>query len=490
MTDSKAFGRDKFDLDFTRIHEIINPADVRESDRVEARVRTKEGSDFFPVRVWKMSPLGIELVHPKSGPTFNKSDSIDLELIVGGQRVSFEGLVVDLVQENDLITLVGIRLKKPEDGQSSPGDRRTAPRWLCSPDYYPTATCPTPGHISDHMYFKIKDISADGMLMTCSLRNKLPVPGLTLSLTANFGVDGTFNTPVEITRVGFASEAGKDRLAVGVQFRKTTARMKSIIGQYLIQFSNDGSLEDLRKQGFWPRSVTSAVNFFFLTKESEYAEVLALRKRAHESDSNLNQDVSVEDMGDMYDGPARIVIGSHLGRIVCTARVRFNTGDEPLEHEDYVDWPDNLPKRNEILEISRLALDPAYRHSDLLQGLFEYIAATCVHDRTYVVISCLERMIPFFEKIGFKDTGLKYDGSLWNQPGYVMMGDAKATMLGRNVKPIYWNLVWRRVSEYMVEAQTINPTGLDSIRLSIYRLLWPIASLLASYRRWRLKRNS
>ena len=489
MKESFVSNRGKFNLDFSKIHKIIRPADVRENDRIEARIRLKDNKDYVPARVWKMSPLGVELVQPDIDPPLRKGDPIDLELLIAGQRIQFEGLVVDLAQENESISLAGVRFSKSPSIRDDSSDRRNSERWLCSPEYHPTASCPTPGHIRDHMYFRIADISSEGLLLTCSLRNKLPVPGLILSLTSNFGVDGTFNAPVQIVRVGFTTEGGKDRLAVGVKFLTLTERMKSIMGQYLVQFSNVESLEDLRTNGFWPASVANAVNFSFLTTDAEYADVLALRKRAHDEDANLKQNVSVEDMGDMHDTSSRIIVGSHLGKIICTARIRFNTSDEPLEHEALLEWPSELPQRSEILEIGRLAVDPKYRHGDLLQGLFEYIAATCVHDRAFVVMSCLSRMVKFFEKVGFRDTGLRYEGSIFNETAFVLIGDAKSAMLGKNVNPIYWNLIWKRVSSYMLESRVIDAHGVDKIRLNVYRMLSPIAGFIAAIRDRRLRKN-
>ena len=481
--------RGKYNLDFSKIHSIIRPADVRETDRIEARIRLRESNDYIAARVWKMSPLGVELVQPEKGVILSKGDPIDLELLIAGQRIKFDGLIVDLAQANESISLAGVRFNKPHRELANHSERRNVERWMCSPDYHPTASCPTPGHIRDHMFFRIADISSEGLQLTCSLRNKLPVPGLILSLTSNFGVDGTFNTPVQIVRVGFTTEGGKDRLSVGVKFLTLTERMKSIMGQYLVQFSNAQSIDDLRSQGFWPASIANAVNFSFLTTEAEYAEVLKLRKRAHDADKNHNEDVRVEDMGDMHDTSSRIIIGSHQGKMVCTARVRFNSADEPLEHEGFVTWPAELPQRGEIIEIGRLALDPEYRHGDLLQGLFEYIAATCVHDRSYVVMSCLEKMVQFFEKLGFQDTGLRYEGSIFKETAFILIGDAKSAMVCKNVTPIYWNLIWKRVSSYMLESRVIEVHGLDRIRVTVYKILSPIASGLASFRHWRLRKR-
>ncbi len=487
--DEKIHGRNKFDLDFSRIHEIIRPADVRKNDRIEARVRSTDLGELVPMQVWKLSSLGVELVVDQQSAQLEKGSVVDLDLLIAGQRVHFDGSVVDIVQQNDHIKLAGIRFHRAENAGYQGPDRRTQHRWVCSPDYYPTATCPTPGSINDHMYFKIRDISSEGMQLTSSLRNKILVPGMVLHITANFGADGSFHVPVEVTRVGFASEGGRDRLAIGTRFKTLTSRMKSIISQYLIQFSTTTTLTELKEQGLWPKSVSSAVDFSYLSTKSEYEEVKELRLLAHRADQNLNQDVQAEDMGDRYDGAARIIIGRHGGKVVCTVRVIFNTEDEPLEHEELLEWPDSLPRRSEIVEVSRLAIDPAYRHGDLLAGVLEFISVTIVQNHRYIVMSCLERMIPFFGSVGLKATGFTYESKIFNDEGHVLLGETDRILLGRDIDPIVWNLVYRRAADTMIEANMLIPTGIDRSRLATYRMLSPLAKLMAWVRRRRLLRR-
>src|SRR5690606_3142531 len=105
--------REVYNFDFGAIHEAVEPIDVREAGRVLARIR-KRGSktEFQSIRVWRLSPLGVELVADSLPEQFRKGEVIDLELVVAGQRTLFEGLVVDLIQNNDRITILGIRLAK------------------------------------------------------------------------------------------------------------------------------------------------------------------------------------------------------------------------------------------------------------------------------------------------------------------------------------------------------------------------------------------
>ena len=98
-------------------------------------------------------------------------------------------------------------------------------------------------------------------------------------------------------------------------------------------------------------------------------------------------------------------------------------------------------------------------------------------------------MVQFFEKLGFQDTGLRYEGSIFKETAFILIGDAKSAMVGKNVNPIYWNLIWKRVSSYMLESRVIEVHGLDRIRVTVYKILSPIASGLASFRHWRLRKR-
>lgn len=483
--------REKFNLDFSKLHGLIRPADVRLNDRMEARVKTSSDSSFRPMRVWRTSPIGAELLIESETPHLEKGEALVLELLVAGQRIRFDASVVELIQENEHISLAGVRFHQPEKTPTSIRERRDRTRWTCWPDYTPTATCPTPGQINDHMWFKIRDISRRGMQLTCSLRNKLLIPGMSLQLTANFGVDGVFHVPVTIKRVGFASEGGRDRLAVGVDFDKFTPRMRSIVGQYLIQFAEGASLSRLKEEDLWPTSVSAAVNFTYLTTEEEYEKVKKLRKEAHEVDANLHGDVTIDDMGDRFDSHARIIIGTrHDGELVCTVRVLFNSENEPFEHAALADLPADLPRKSEIVEVGRLAIHPDYRHGDLMASLLEFIVTTSVHERRYVIISCLERMIPFFTRVGLVPLDITYSSKLFNQDGHILFGDIHKIILGWNVNPIFWNLVYRRVTEYLIDASRIQVRGIDRARIAVYKMFGPLARGIARYRDYRLRRQS
>jgi predicted GNAT family N-acyltransferase len=472
--------RDSYQLDFSGIHESINPADIRGNERVLARIRKRGGGfPFEDIRVWRLSPLGIELILNPEGNAFQKGDPIDLELIVSGQRTSFEGLVVDLVLANETLKVLGVRLSKKISSTVSGVDRRGGERWICSDEFLPTSVAPTPGRFDDFMYFQVRDVSSEGLQLSCSLRNKFLIPGMRMSLTTVFPMAQVVQLEVEVVRVGVSAFAGRDRLVVGTKFRSLSDHARAIIGQYVLQFSNVDTLAELKNAGLAPKSVSHGVDFYNLKSEEDYRAVLDLRYLAHTVDGNLKEGSSPEGLADIHDARSRIVVGKYKGRVVATARIRFNELDEPLEHEAYVEWPKTLPRRDQIIEISRVATHPDFRRNDLLAALFRYCYLNVVQrDRPWVVISCLDQMLPFYEKIGFVQTGLRHREPLWKDDRVlnIMIINIFELIVGRGVNPLYWNLMWRDVAQYLSAESVIQPTGIDRVRMMAYHALSPMAS--------------
>ena len=488
--------RNSRDLDFKEIHSDVRPADIRIHDRILARIRKRDeqGSEYVSIQVWKLSPLGVELVQPENAVQLQKGDAVDLEITLVGQRNRFEGLVVDLIRGNEDIHLIGIRLAK-RGGEELPGaNRRRATRWICGDEFFPTCVAPTPGRFDDFIYFQIRDISNEGLQLVCSMRNKFLLPGMRLRLTAVFPMGSSASIQVEITRISIGSVGGRDRLVVGSKFIELSDFAKQTIGQYLIQFSDVESLEELRLAGMAPKSLSLGVDFYNLKTEADYLEVLELRKQAHMLDGNLKYEISASDMGDINDARARIVVGKYHDKIIATARIRYNDVDEPLEHEAHVVWPKELPRRDQVIEISRLATHPDFRRNDLLAALFRFACQNLFSqsDRPWLVISCLDQMVPFYEKLGFKRTGIRHTEPLWRDDRVlnVMIVNISEMVLGRRVNPFYWNLIWKEAAALLIEQESVDPNGMDKVRLLLYKAIAPLSDLLLLFKRPKARKSN
>jgi len=483
--------RDRFDISFNEIHEAVRPADVREFDRIEARVRLRSSpaSEFESVKVWRLSPLGIELVCTPDRGVLRKSERIDLELSIGGQLSHFEGLVVDVVKENDNISLAGVRFSTPSATLEEANDKRRSQRWLCSEEFYPTCVAPTPGRFNEYVYFQIRDVSREGFQLVCSLRNKYLVPGMKLNLTASFPMAGDVSVPVTLSRIGLRSEREKDYLVVGAEFQELSKSAKSIIGQYLLQFSNVETLAELKDAGFIPASVARSTDFYFLKTEAEYEEVLKLRRLAHRAGGTLDEDTDFQEMSDQYDSKSRIIVAKHKGQIIGSARIHYCDPDDLLEHEQYIAWPSAYPRRDSILEITRVCTHPSFRSNDLLASMLIFLGMTCFQaQRPWVLVSSTDALLPFYSKIGLQRSGLSYQHPVYRGNQNILLTNAFDILVGRGVNPLYWNAIWKPVFDFQFESGAIRPTALDKARVRIYRILSPVASLLTNLARRPRKR--
>jgi hypothetical protein len=442
------------------------------------RSATKD-TRYQDIRVWRLSPLGIELISPSNALDFEKGDSVDLEVVVAGHRSMYEGLVVDIVDAQGDMSILGLRLSHREEPNSGSRDRRKSDRWICSEEFLPGAVCPVPGRFDEFMHFKVRDISKDGLQLSTSLRNKFLLKGMRLPLAVCFPMGSVVQIDVSIVRVGLQSFGTDDRLVIGTRFDKIGDLARRVLGQYLIQFSNAESLNAVIEAGFSPTSVAQGASFYYLKSEEDYRAVLRLRYEANKHAHNLGNIRRPEDTGDMNDMRGRILVAKRNGEVIGTARFRFPQIDEPLEYESFVKWPSHLPRRDEVIEISRTATDRRFRSSDLLAGMFRYACSTSLTpERPWLVISCMEKYKVFYQKIGLQETELTYVDPHWSEPLHVMISNSYSAIKGCNVNPLYWNFIWSDVAEFMRANQITNFTNRDRARVFAYRALAPVSRLL------------
>ena len=475
MTDSLSFERlrDKFPSAVEGLHGSIRPADIRKDDRVLAKL--KMGSLWNDCQVYRLSPFGLELV-VSTADAPQKGSIAEIELTIEGKTNFYWGTIVEsydpFIESGD--KLVGIRFTVDETNSRENGDseRRAAKRWICSEDFYPTAIAPTPGRINDYIYFRIDDISSSGMRMKCSLRNKHLLPEMRLELFAQFPGTESARVDVTIKRIRIEEEAGKDVLSLGVEFDSLSELAKQSIGQYLMQFSAEAEPAEIRSSGFKIESVALGAEFYFLKTHDDYKKVLELRKLAHGHDGNISPSATAEDMGDINDSRARIIVGKIDNEVVATARLRYNESDTPLEHESHIEWPSDFPRRDQIVEVSRAATHPDYRSGDLFLALWKHMATYALQkQRPYVLIGAAGRLVNFYKKCGLKETGHSHGEEMWTIPQVVMLCNFHDVVMGKDTHPLYWNQMYAPIVKPAIDAGILIPSDLDKVRMAAYRKL-------------------
>jgi len=295
---------------------------------------------------------------------------------------------------------------------------------------------------------------------------------MVLHLTMSLPMVGEARATIRIVRVGISTEGGRDFLVVGAEFFDLSESTKSALAQYLIQFGDVEDLDSLRAQGFVPKSISDGVDFYFLKTEDDYQRVLQLRYESHLHEGNFgSDDVKPEDLSDIRDAAGRILIAKHRDKVVATGRVLFPDSLTPLEQEDYIDWPSHLPRRDQILELGRVCTDYNFRKGDLFARLLQQVTATCVRlERPYVVVVALPHLLGLYKRLGCVETGLVHQQEFWKDKQHILIVNGFDVCLGKGVSPLVWNYVYKAPFEYLKMNGLIKITGIDRVRIRIYRL--------------------
>jgi hypothetical protein len=464
------------------LHGTYYPADIYPGEAISATLRYGDASETPTVeiaRVWRISPLGLEVI-VEAESALIPGRMVDIDLKLGLSTTNLSGLAIVKSMNSHGHTIFGIRLVDPGPAKFDGSDRRKSPRWICGEQFGPVCVAANPARFSDFVYLRVKEISATGMRLLTSLRNKFLVKGMTLDCVASFPFISQLPLKITIENVRLTTEGGKDYLSVGTSLSGMSRLERQVIGQYLIQFGEGVSVDDLRQQGMAPRSIASSLEFSFVRTLDDYEQVLDLRLTAYKAAEKVPAHFTKQDMADIYDTRSRIVIGRHHGRIIASAGLVFNEYHDAMEIEENVRWPSHLPRRDEMVEVIRNCTHPAFRGSDLLMAMFQFIAITVMQSRRrYVVIGCTPDLIGLYSRIGMARQDIEYSHrKLANSPHTVMLGSIPKAMSGATVSPIFWNAVWAPATEHMLDTGILELTPADQARMAIYRLFRPVSLLL------------
>jgi hypothetical protein len=93
------------------------------------------------------------------------------------------------------------------------------------------------------------------------------------------------------------------------------------------------------------------------------------------------------------------------------------------------------------------------------------------------LISTIAELKDFYNKVGLPDTGISYTHPQFQGTQHILLGNAYDMLLGKTSHPVYWNIVWRKVFDYLVETGMLDPEPIDRIRLRLYKAIFPIAKI-------------
>jgi predicted GNAT family N-acyltransferase len=474
------------------IHGAVQPADVRPGDPITAQVRLPGRPEWhLPSRVWRLSPLGVELVRPRELPRLLVGTPLDLSLRIGASVSDFPALpllATGSERGHELLAFSWGQRPGPEPARAP----RAASRWPCEPGYVPTGIAPSAVRFEDFVYFRVVDVSRSGMQLETSLRNKFLVPGVQLETTCTFPTQGQLHLDLRVVHARVAERGSKKVLALGVTYSPRSPGGREIIGQYLLQFAAGATIQELRAHGFHLRSSSQAIDFDSLRTDEEYGEVLRLRRLAYVHARKVSADAKDVDMADAFDAHSRILVAKHRGQVVGTARLMFPDSEtDRLNHEEFLELPPGLPPRTELVEVFKTCTHPGYRGSDLFYALLQHVALVIVQSgRRYALMSATDSLAPIYQRFGFRPAGASYEHPGMRMRHHLMLLDVARVIEGVGVSPLYWNLmrgweVWRFGRMCGVVATDPWTTA----RVHLWRLLRPAAHVVRMVYERRLRRR-
>lgn len=472
------------------VHGAIVPADVRAGDPVTALVRARGRSErATPAQVWRISPLGVELVRPPALEEVGAGAELELLLRVGRSTAAFRSLSVISARPEHGRTLLGLRWATPS--AAAPGaERRGAGRWACDCEYAPTGVAPSAARYDDSVFFRVVDVSRLGMRIETSLRNKLLVPGLELEATCTFPVHGQVNLDLRVVQVRVVRRREKLVLSVGVCYRAPSPGALETIGQYLLQFGSGATVSELRAAGFRIPASSRALDFGAVRSADEYEEVLRLRRLAYVHARKLSEETKDADMADGFDRRSRILVVRHRGRAVATSRLMFpERGADRLNHEELMVLPPGLPPRDQLVEVFKTCTHPAYRGSDLFSKLLQHVGLTIVQSgRRYALMSATDGLARVYERFGFQRLGATYDHPRMGLRHHLMLLDVASVIAARRIGPIAWNLFAGHELWSFARLCGAVPVDRASIaRVRLFSLFRPLAAVVRALHAWRMR---
>ncbi len=463
----------------TEVHGNISPAEIRAGEPIRAVLTTVINSEIVSkeVRVWRISPLGVEVVLTPEFQDVQIGQAFDVELTVGRVVSKLQGITATAKHTEMDRQILGLRLCMKEEAQWRGDDRRDTQRWMTSREFMPSGVCANPGKFNDFIYFKITNISSGGMQISTSLRNKFIVPGIRLEATVSFPLTGQIRIFFETINSSMKSEDGREYLSLGCKFIRPSKQAIEVISQYLFQFGPPISLKEMKDNKLVPSNSVSGIEFRYVRTKEEYDQVLDLRRMAYGGAGKL---AVGEDVSDIYDARSRIVIGTYKGTVIASTRLIFNEQSDQMEHEQFVTFPDFIPRKDEICEITRVCLHPEFRGSEILLGLFRFLGITVAQSgRRYILGCATDQLLQTYLRIGFRDTKIKFSHkNLNNLEHTIFLCDMVKGLSGKGVNPIVWNVVWGPVTAYLTERHILEYDLMSTVRIGLYRLLAPLSFFL------------
>lgn len=453
-----------------RIHGAVVPVEIAERDPIKAKIQI--GKQWFDVAVRRYSPFGIEFINLKE-VSLKKGNEVGVVVRLGDDETTFSGLVVDEMYKHKEALLVGVRTFRPQVTEGLQGDRRAHQRWTCSDDYIPRGRAANPLVYNDFILFWIENISAGGIRIGTSMRNKLLGVGQRLDCTISLPLVGSVQATLMVKTIDTKVTKGKQNLVIGTQFIHPDDLFKMSLAEYLLNFADGVSIGSLKSDGFPIKSASKWLDFTYVKTQEDFHSVLGLRHAAYLASKKISENTSPTDMQDEFDARAQILIAKYKGQIVGSLRAMFHDSPEQSDLGRYVAFPSTFPRFSEIVEATRVCTRSDFRGSDVMYQMMAHLLLTAIKGgRRYILGGAAGSLVEFYRKIGFRPVGIRYKSkALGGTEHELLLMDTHEVALGKGIAIKPWNQLYGPVIDYMIDQELVVPSTLDMMRVNVRRAI-------------------
>lgn len=333
-------------------------------------------------------------------------DIVEINVLFKNQDCSFHGIVVSTDIQAVGRTLIGLRWCENDREQIPQQSRRNTKRWICSTSFLPTAVAPNPVLFNDLLLFRVADVSKNGARLLTSMRNKFIIPNMHFDAVFTFPMIGSGHGRFRVKWTDLVSHNGKQELSIGVEFNNPSKELGKLMGEYILQFGDQATVKEIRDSGLNVRSTGRAVDISYVRTEQDYRDVLELRRICYDV---YKLDGEIPELSDIFDSRSRIIVVRHRGVCVASTRIIYHDMNDTLEQEQYGKLPEDMPRNDELVEVTRICTHPDYRASDLVYEMAKYVYVAMIQaKRRYLIGSSPENLLPMYLKMGGKTLGITY----------------------------------------------------------------------------------
>ena len=260
---------------------------------------------------------------------------------------------------------------------------RNSTRFDTIADLSPSVHVKDPLKLDEFFHLKIKEISTTGFLGESSLANKHLFQQLEFkNAEIHFPTCGTVHADCKI--IDFREAKGK--LRFGGEFLDPDKSFYEILIRYLFLTSSgeasfvEKNIADIREKFGLEKAYKQGLRLTHVQTKEDFEQVMKVRLRAYQNDRPELKNATFEDMTDEFDERSYIVVAKLGLTMAGTLRLVYALNEsDRFPVEDLITLPEFITEnRKDYLEISKLAVEPFARGSDVRLRLFQKSALETV----------------------------------------------------------------------------------------------------------------